>query len=332
MIEQYSNIVDRAVIIQALEQWGTPFSTALLDPACTIFKVQGIDGFIGYRKIGSCIMVFGEPVCPAENLSVLMNAFHHHFTVRSINIIYIAVSQEFKKSALHHKHGTATLQIADEIILDPMEDPMTRTGKKASLLRNKYNQSIRDGVQVKEYLSHDPTLEQALENIGKIWSQQRKGPQMYLFSGSIFENRPNKRWFYAEHNHRIIGLVLLNRVGSQQGWVLNILMTSPEAPPSTSEFMILALLAILRTEECRYFSMGPSPVKQLANMDGFGALTRWIAYGVYGSVNKIFRFYNRQRYWEKFHPQKRPSFFVFNKARIRIPELIGIMRAFNLKI
>ena len=333
MIEYSPVIIDRNYIIYAIEQWGTSFSIALLDPACSFFKVPTLDGLIGYRKIGNCIVVFGEPICPPDNLADLMCAFNAYCAEQSSNVVYIAASEVFTTMALQSQYVRGSLQLINEIVINPLEDPMARKGKKASLLRNKYNQAIRHGLEVKEYPGNDPSIEKDLERIGSDWMKARKGPQIYLFSGTLFTDRANKRWFYAEHNKSIIAVAMLNRIGATSGWVLNIIIVKPEALSITSEFMLIRILEVLRGEGCTFFSIGPSPAERLVNINGFNKvisfLARWAFY-ILGA--KIFRLSNRQRYWDKFYPQKKPSFVLFGKARIGLPEVLGIMRAMNVNI
>lgn len=326
-------VVDRTYIIMALERWGNACSIALLDPECLIFKVAAIDGVIGYRNIGNCIVVFGDPVCPSDQLSLLMDAFSAYCAAKSSNVVYVGASDVFCTRAIDGRYAQAAVQFAHEIVLNPMIDPTGYKGKKASLLRNKYNQSVRNGIQVHEYLEYDAALEQNLEFLAAAWSESKKGPQIYLYSGTLFTDRANKRWMYATQDNRVIGLAVLNRIAGQAGWVLNIMIVQPDALSCTSEFMVLRILELLRAEQCSFFSIGPSPAEQLVKIDGFDKLTGLFARTVYYILgNKFFRLCKRQRYWDKFYPEKKSSSLLFAKARIGVPELRGIMRAFNMHV
>ena len=216
---------------------------------------------------------------------------------------------------------------------DPADNPKNKTGMYASVLRNKCNQGMRNGIIVKEYTGHDPQLEAKLEQIGSAWHNARKGPQIhYVHIHLIFANRSNKRWFYAEQNGALLGVLMLNRIDAYQGWVQNLCMITPEAPKYTSEVMILSVLDVLRAEGCRFLSAGHMPALQLGRIEGFGILSQWLARKVYTIAQKIFKLCERQRFWKKFDPRTEPTFLAFSKSRIGIAEIKGIMHAFNAKI
>jgi lysylphosphatidylglycerol synthetase-like protein (DUF2156 family) len=311
-------------------RWGNPASIALLDPACKIFSAQSIDGVIGYRMASKYVVVIGDPVCPHDSLEDLMRAFHAFCSAQDKNVIYIATSEQFMKWSMN-RYCSSAIECGVEVILNPTIDPTNKTGKKASLLRNKYNQSIRDGIQVKEYDGYDEQLEEAMQEVRDSWLQNRKGPQIYYLQVNLFADRIHKRWFYAEHQGRIIGVLMLNRIDAHHGWVINILMVVPDALTVTSEFLILSALATLRAEECTFLSIGTVPGSQLGHIEGLGFFSQWLARNIFKTAKKIFRLEDRQRYWKKFYPQTKPTYVLFSKARIKFSEIMGIMRALNAR-
>jgi lysylphosphatidylglycerol synthetase-like protein (DUF2156 family) len=322
--------IEREYIVDAIGKWGSPVSVALLDPTCSLFKVPECEGLIGYRKIGSCIVVFGQPVCPQESLRDLMRAFTEYCASRCKNVIYIAVSESFSTLALQENYVRAAFNLLYEIVLNPMENPIERRGRKASVLRNKYSQSVRNGVTVNEYVGNDPELQKKIASVVAAWQQARKGPQIYLYSGQLFDDAANKRWFYAEHHGKVVGVVILNKIGGPAGWLLSLVALEPGTLLCVSEFMSLRIMEILRLEGCTYFSIGPSVAEQLLQVIGFNKFMRLLARGIFHViVNRIFRMHKRHRYWDKFNPEKRAFYLLFDKPRIGASEIMGIMKALN---
>jgi lysylphosphatidylglycerol synthetase-like protein (DUF2156 family) len=318
-------------ISNSIRRLGNHFSIALLNPTCTFFSIPSIDGIIGYCVNSQCAIVLGDPVCAPQDMPVLAQAFHNYAQKQFKNTIYIATSEDFVNFALYQTCNIA-LEIGQEIILDPSVNQKTRTGMKASQLRNKYNQSVRDGICVKEYTTYDALLEKAFEDVAKAWLKNRQGLQIYNLPINIFAGRTNKRWFYAEHNQKIVGVVILNRLDMHQGWVLNILMITPEAPNTTSEFIVLNVLETLRGEQCTFFSIGTLPATELGRVEGLGDYATWITRTLFNAPKKIFHLQDRQRYWKKFQPSIKPSFVLFEKSRIGFREIMGIMRTLNVNI
>lgn len=315
-----------------LQRWGNAASIALLDPRCMIFTIPTCDGVIGYRIESNCAVVYGDPICHPSDLPELTQAFYNYCQNHVKNIVYALATQRFVNWALEKKHCSAAVHIGHEVILDPLIDLKAGKGHDASLLRNKYNQAVRKSIMVNEYRGDNPLLEQAMQNVAIQWLQSRKGPQIYLMQINIFADRTTMRWFYAQQDNHIIGILILNRIDAYQGWVINELMIMPEAPTFVSEVLILAALDILRQEGCNFFSVGTLPALGVDTVEGFGKLSTWLVKRGFKIAKKVFQLAERQRYWKKFQPRSEPTFLLFAKPRIGLSEIKGIMRAFNADI
>jgi len=316
-------------VAQYVQQWGNSASLALLDPACKIFSAPGLDGIIGYRIESKTAVVFGDPICSAADIPRLTRAFHDYCHSLNKTIVYVSASQDFTDWALAHV-CKSVVGFGDEIILNPMNNPKLDKGRKASVLRNKWNQSIREGIVVKEYVGIDGNLEAAIEQVKVKWIQGRKGAQIYLYHIDLFSDRINKRWFYAEYKGTVVGVLMLNKLNAHQGWVLNIMMTTPDAPNTTSEFIVLSVLDIIRTEGCSFFTVGTTPGVGLGTIQGLSKPTIWFARYVYAIAKKVFNLGDRQRYWRKFHPSTRSLHLLFSQPSIRPGDIMAVMRALNV--
>lgn len=318
-------------LIEHIERWGHASSIALLDPRCLIFSTPGIEGIIGYRSHAQCMVVFGDPVCPQEALMPCMQAFHSFAQERVKSIVYAMASEKFTNWTLDQKICHSAISIGNEIILNPLCDIKTLTGNYARLLRNQCTYAVRQGMTVKEHNDGDPLIDQALEEVKQAWLANRKGPQAYFFSQiNLFEHRENKRYFYVEYYQTIVGFIMLNRINSYQGWVLNIMMMLPDLPTSTSGFLVMSTLDALRQEQCAFVSIGTTPSATLDRIEGLNSMTAWMARHTYKVINNLFKLSERQRYWKKFHPTSSPTFIAVNRPKFGLREGIAIMRAFNV--
>ena len=322
-------IHENKAVAEYVHLWGNSASLALLDPACEIFSCSDVEGVIGYRFELKSAIVFGDPVCALQNVKPLTQAFHAFCKEQRKSIVYISVSQAFIGKALDSGCRVA-IGFGDEIILDPQVDLKAGIGRKASALRNKCNQSMRDGVTVHEYIDYDAEIECGIETVGVAWIQGRKGAQIYLWQINLFADRLHKRWFYARYKGHIIGVVMLNRLDCRNGWALNILMVEPQAPNTTSEFLMLSTLDILREEKCNYLTIGTTPATELGYIQGIGKCSTWFARNVYSLAKKVFNLGDRQRYWKKFHPRTEPLYLAFSNARISVSDIFAVMRALNV--
>lgn len=316
-----------------IQKWGNSASIALFNPSSNMFFEPSLDGIIGYRLEAGCAIVFGDPICSAQDMPHLTEAFHDHCKKNNTTVIYTITSEYFTNWALTHGFCRCAAAIGDEIILNPLCDPKAFKGKNGSSLRNKYTYSLKQGIAVFEYIENDQSIEQALDEVRRKWLEHRKGPQVCFFSHiSLFDDRSNKRYFYAEYKNTIVAVAILNRLDNHQGWVLNMLMKNPDAPTTTSEFLIMSILDRLREEACQFFSIGTTPAPELGRTEGFGRFYTWIMRNSFKVINKIFKLDKRQRYWDKFNPKIAPTFIMCNKSKIGIREALGIARAYNAPI
>lgn len=314
-----------------IQQYGTAASIALFDPAFKIFKIDSINGIIGYRPEGKCAVVFGDPLCAEHDRAVLTDAFHEYCKNNNMSIVYTAVSDQFRQWAMQG-WCKAAIQMGHEIILDPLKDPRNLPGPHANLLRRKIKKSILDGVYVHEYTTYDSSIEYEMNQVAHAWLAHRHGPQIYYAQTNLFADKPSKRWFYAQQGEAIIGVLVINRIDAKQGWVINILMKNPDAPSHVSEYMVLCAMDALRVEGCRYLSTGPLPSPHLGTVQGLNPVYCALTKMSYAIAKKIFNLNERQRYWKKFEPRKEPSFLLFSNSRIGYKELKGIMGAFNAQL
>ncbi len=314
---------------ELIERWGNSTSIALFDPKTSLFSMPLVEGLIGYRSVANCIVVLGDPVCAAHNRSLLTGAFFNHCQQQAKTIIYAFVSSHFKQCIKSH-HAACSIQVVDEIILNPLIDIKEQTGADARRLRNKYNQAVRESIIIREYTGNNPSLEFSFERLMVEWLQGRKGPQIFQQHINLFENRQNKRWVYAKHNKSIVGLIILTKI--PQGWVLNMAMMGAQAPRYLSEAMFLAVLDILRNEGCEYFTLGALPSAQLGAVDGVGAVSEKIAQTIFKMAHKVLNLGQSRKYWKKFNPRTEPMYVVFSGSKIKLTAIAALFRSFNLRI
>lgn len=319
-------------ISEYIKKWGNATSIALLDPMSHIFSSTVTEGVIGYREISNCLVAFGDPVCSAENKLCLANAFHEYCEKQGKNIVYIASSEEFMNIITNYRKYAA-IEVGKEIILDPSADLISQKGKDASSLRNKYNQFNRSDINIHEYLDYDETLEKQMQETAIEWSNSRIGPQIHFFSHiDLFKEREHKRLFYAKKRNKIIAILMLNRIDSKNGWVLNMLMLLPKAPKYLSESIILYVLNILKEERCPFLSIGLTPSLELGSIIGLNKIYAWFARLGFKISKKIFKLQDKQRYWKKFSPNSKSSYLIFSSPYLTPKTIIALMRALNANI
>ena len=95
---------------------------------------------------------------------------------------------------------------------------------------------------------------------------------MYLGRPRLFEDRPGRRWFLAEQSGIVVGVLSMLCVsGIDAGCLINLVFSSPAAPPHTNELMVVAALRALREEGVKTVCLGIGPQATLGRIDGCDA-------------------------------------------------------------
>jgi lysylphosphatidylglycerol synthetase-like protein (DUF2156 family) len=318
---------DQLRLVELVRKWAEVNTDGLLDKATQLFSVPHIEGFIGYRiELGNAI-IFGDPVCASKDKVALAKEFESYCRNKKILAVYIIVTEEFANLAVEQLSFSA-IEFGTKFILDPLKYVVSPT----TLLRKKIRQSSRNGVEICEYTGNDINVEQSLQQVANEWVQARKGIQVYLAEPDLFSNRLGKRWFYAKHEERIIGFVLLNELQSHQGWLLNNVMFLKDSPSGISEHLVVSALQTLEKEQCRFVLIGPVPAKELGKIMGFGQTITLVVRWLFKAIRKICRLDGHEIFWEKFEPEVGSSYLLFPKKRFRFSSIIALLRALNISL
>lgn len=318
-------------LVEMVRRWGGLASDAILDPACHYYSDPNFDGFIGYRFDGQAAVALGDPVCPSGNTDALVSSFHRHCRGKGWRCLYISTSEEFARWAIA-RECSALIKFGDEFYLDPHCDPRSKTGTHGSLVRRKVRHAQHEGVVVEEYTIADEKMEEAIDQVGARWLESRKGPQIHISHMRLFNDKQGKRWFYAKRGDQIIGTAVLNRLEKNDGWLLNHIIFTPDAPGGTPELLVVEALEAAAKTGSHYVTFGNSTTSQLGETIGLGTFSTYLARWGFKAANKIFHLAGHKMFWDKFNPESRPSFLLFTEPKIGFKELLALKKALNVTI
>jgi len=322
-------ILDRESIVELVRKWGNVNTDGLLDEGNFFFSIPEVDGFIGYKVASSNAIVCGDPVCAPEDRALLVKAFDQDCKDRNLGTIYTIVSEEFAYWATENLSAIG-IEFGMKFILDPHDNPTKSKGAKAVLVRKKVKQAVKEGAVVKEYIEGSCQIERQIENVAEDWLRNRKGPQIYLCQIALFQDRNGKRWFYAEKEGTIVGILLLNELKAKQGWLLNNVMITQDAPKGLSELLVISALETLEKEGCHYVLVGPVPSKELGNITGIGKMGASFARLLFKGAKHIFPLDGHLAFWDKFMPQTESSYLIFPHKNLGFSSLKALMQALNV--
>ena len=157
---------------------------------------------------------------------------------------------------------------------------------------------------------------------------------MHLGRPRLFEDRQGRRWFIAKHAGTVVGVLSMLRVSCiDTGNLINIVFSSPAAPPHTNELLVISALRALREERARRVSFGIGPLKALGGIDGCDRITELLSRGLYRLAARTMHLYGKTKFWEKYHVTHRePLYLLFQSPRIRFREINALLRAFHFSV
>lgn len=327
--ENFLQNIEREEVVRFVRQWGGTATSAVLDPASQIYVSPGGEGLVGYRHGTGCAVVFGEPIAPPSEVPTVIRSFHAECEKKGWNPIYITVGGSFAKW-MREEFNAGYLTVGEEISVDPFDDPTRGAG--GSLARRKARHAGKEGVTVSEYFGGNLHAEKEMEHLARAWLENRKGPQVYISNIQLFQDREGKRWFFAREGTRIVGVVVLNRLESKGGWLLNHLMCHPDAPHGTSELLVTTVFKTVEQEGCHYVTFGVVAAESLNEILGFGSVITWSLPWVYKSLMKMLRIEGRKKYWSKYQPNSKLSYVVFTKPQIGLRDVFELLRIVNVAL
>lgn len=308
---------------QLFVRYGSAASEAMFDFPCHFFHIAGYTGFIPYRQDSKCAIVFGEPICPPEETPFLTEAFHHYCKKNKLSIIYLIVSKKFATDV--KDFCPVSLGVCEEMIFNPQID-LEQISRR---LKNRVNKAVNHGLTLHEYLPYDAKIEEALTEIGIQWRNSIKGPNLYLGHLNFFEQYIGKRWFYVKEGEKITAMIMLSKLEAHEGWLLKFLVTSPDAFPETSEFLMISVLKILQKENCHFLSKGMMPAAFLEEIKGLGRFSSYIAKKTYSFIHNTYHFEKRKEYWQRYHPKTEPAYILLSRPSIGFHEIKALIKTFK---
>ncbi len=303
--------------VSTVKRLGNPISTLLFDSPCQLFTLPGVEGVIGYQLVKRCAIVMGDPICAAQDIFQLTHAFHNYAKEQNWTILYLLVSKAFANWALEHHMCQTSIQVAEELFLDPVHfQPRQK-------LRWKVNQAIHSGVKIEESQNPAPPLLEQLQATIRVWLRERHGFQIHLGSFESLLGDPQKRIFYATHNARVVGVLALSSVDQHQGWVISGFLALAEAPVGTSEHLICTTIQQLAEEKCSFLCLGVVAGSQMGEMVGVHPVVRFLSHAAFQAIRWLFHLDRRKIYFDKFHPSGTPT-YVLCSGKLSLSGLLAL--------
>jgi lysylphosphatidylglycerol synthetase-like protein (DUF2156 family) len=233
------------------------------------FTVPGIDGLIAYRPAGRRHLVqLGGVFADEADADRLLEAFLAY--AREGGRRVVAVQLLAGDTARYAAHGFRVEQLGSSYAVSL--DEFSLGGKHFVSLRNKISRARRSGIVVAEVgvdVDSSPDLARRLDAVDATWLRS-KGAHVKELAFMVGERggaaEPMRRLFVARLGDEVLGYISFSPAyGRDGGWLHDLSRRDPEAPPGTSELMVITAVERFREEGARWLHFGLTPFTGLAD-------------------------------------------------------------------
>jgi phosphatidylglycerol lysyltransferase len=214
------------------------------------------DAGIGYLDTGRAWVVAGAPIAAMDVVPAVVEAFEREAIARGRRVAWFAVEPRFVAAA-----PMRSLPVGLQAWWDPRRWEERHRGHRG--LREQLRRARAKGVHTAE-LDHESAtgrMRPRIEHLIARWLATRPMPPMsFLVALEPFVAAAERRYWIAERNDRLVGLLVAVPVFDRGGWFFEDLLRDPDAPNGTTELLIDAAMRDVAVEGCPFVTLGLSPL------------------------------------------------------------------------
>jgi phosphatidylglycerol lysyltransferase len=132
-------------------------------------------------------------------------------------------------------------------------------GDRAKKARAGVNQARRAGVHVNEVIEVDERLIRETACLCKSWLTTRRSAIRFewLFTVDLFQHKEKKKYFTArDANGKLVGFLAASPIPARDGWYLEDVLRSKNAPNGTTDLLVVEVLDSLKQSGAKLATLG----------------------------------------------------------------------------
>ena len=220
---------------------------------------DGEDACVAYVDTGAAWVVAGAPIGPESRLREVAERFVAAANAAGRRACFFGTERRFPP-----EEPFTSLHIGEQPVWEPARwEEALRTSRS---LREQLRRARAKGVVVRELPAAtfaDPQAPErrAVESLVEGWQRTRAmAPMGFLVAVHLFDHLSERRFFVAEQEGRIVGVLAVVPVYARQGWFLEDLLRAPLAPNGTAELLVDGAMRAATAEGRAYVTLGLAPL------------------------------------------------------------------------
>lgn len=294
-------------------------------------------GAIAFRERGRSWVLAGSPLCPADELAPVLARVASAARKHQRRAIFFGVEERTLQALLHApsaiRRQFTWVKIGEQPVLS--SEQWSLQGSAFRDLRSQLRRAARAEVQVQEVpftaLEPEQPLRLRADALLEAWKLSRRMSLMgFLVGVHPFECLSQRRFFIAEQQGKLVGLLSAVPIYERQGWFFEELIRHPSAPNGTAELLVDLAMRCLSHESPTFATLGLAP---LSGSFCCGRNVPWWLPALfrlcYDHAGFLYSFEGIRHFREKFRPIRwEPVYLIVSPASLRLPALFDILSAF----
>jgi phosphatidylglycerol lysyltransferase len=279
--------------------------------------------FIAYRVANHCAVTLGDPVGPADEITVILREFMALCAENDWIVGFYQTLPDFL--ACYSRLGFKKLKVGDDVIVSLEE--FNLEGHKVKQLRHALHRAEQAGISL---IEHQPPLpDHILERIKTVSDEWLRIPgrrERQFTVGNFDLNYLRSMILYTVQDAAGKILAFTNLVPSYRPdeATIDLMRRSNEAPWGLMDFLFIRLFVELKMKGYKRFNLGLAPLSGLIEEEESSFEEKAIHY-FFQYLNFLFSFEGLERYKSKFASTREPRYLMYQKAR-DLPRLAIALR------
>ncbi|KAI1482868.1 aspartyl-tRNA synthetase [Daldinia eschscholtzii] len=303
-----------------IANYGDATNTSWLDERFEIWRhpTGAAVGFV--KQDGKFAMIAGDPLCDASQYREVVTSFVD-FVREDLRLtpVWMLVSEEVQR-VLGEKLGWRTLSCAEEQRVDADDHHNAAKQRDARKVQ-------REGIVVHEVVDPDENFRRRADEAIREWQAERqgKGKQVHLTEVRPWVDREHRRYFAAEKDGAVLGLVVLAQLSPRHGWQVKWAFDFPRAPNGVIEVLVETALSALTGP----VTFGAGVSERLTPGARLGGVRAKFLANTYNVIVRNLRLGGKAQFREKFGALGDQVYICYPRHGLGVMDLQQIVKFFE---
>lgn len=305
-------------------------SFMVLEPGLSTWAHPGGDAAVAYAARGGHWIAAGGPLCAPEHTIEVARGFAAAARAAGRGAAFFGVSQRLVDRLAGAPEFDALL-IGQAPVWNPAS--WAQSLSKAKKLRNRLKSAQRASVIARraeaDEIAEGAPLRAAMGAIVEQWTEAHALPPMgFMVTLELFQNAPLRRYFVVEHEGRLAGFAVCVPIYGRNGWLVEDMMISSEAPAGSSETLVDAAMRSLAAEGAEVVSLGMVALAGLERAGDRHPVLTAILRTSARTMGWLYNFDGLYRFRDKMKPTEWEPVYLVTSGSVSWLTLRAVLMAF----